>query len=205
MTEHAASGTGPLTQPARWSRVVVAVLVAGTVPAVLINLLVLYHLDRAGTRLADFLLHLLPLVLGAWAVTAWAGRRPRLVVVLAVVAGAIEVLVMVAIFSKHGHVFLSSVFGSYTVPAVEDYLAVPATIALFTAGALMAERTRAPRAAGARRPSGPGSALWTAGRASDTAPSGLTAVLMHPATMPLVALLGLALQALSAFGAGGHG
>lgn len=126
----------------RWGRVVVAVVLAGTVPAVFVHLFVLYGLNRTGTQLVDFLLHLIPLFLGAWAATAWHETQPRLLTVLGILAGAVEVLVTVAIFSSPGHELLASTFDAYTVPASEDSLAVLATVALFTSGAFIADRRK---------------------------------------------------------------
>jgi len=143
MTEHLEPvGSALSLDRPRWGRAIVAVLVAGIVPAVLINLFVLYGLNRTAAQLFDFLLHLLPLLLGAWA-AAGQDRRPRLLAILGILAGGVEVLVMVVIFSSAGHEFLAFLFDGYhTVPSFEDYVAVPATAALFIWGALIADRRK---------------------------------------------------------------
>jgi hypothetical protein len=182
----------------RRSRALVAVLAAGAVPPVLINLFVLYGLNRNGTRLLDFLLHLIPLALGAWAATSWQETRPRAVAVLGVIAGAIEVLVMVAIFSSSGQQVLISLFGSYTVPALEDYLAVPATIALFTAGGLIVDRRKRKQQSGTTTR---GHQAGETQSATEDAAS-LPSLLLHPATAAVVGFAGFALEVISTAASG---
>lgn len=183
----------------RRPRVVVAVLAAGAVPALLINVFVLYGLNRDGTQLVDFMLHLIPLALGAWVATAWWDKRPGMIALLGVIAGAVEALVMVAIFSSTGQQLLISLFDAYTVPAVEDYLAVPATGALFIAGGLIVDRRKRQQA----------SATTAQGHLSgETQPvrrkesDGLPNLLIHPATAAFVGFAGFALDAYSALGSG---
>jgi hypothetical protein len=187
----------------RWSRIIVAVLVAGTVPAILINVFVLDHLNRPGTQLLDFALHLLPLVLGAWAAGAWQGKRPRLLSVLGVATGAIEALIEIAIFSNAGHRYLASLFGAYTVPAIEDYVAVPATIALFISGALTAERRKRESHAEVDADTAGPEASPTSGPEPRKDADRLITLLQHPATTLVLGVAGIALQAMSTFG-GGH-
>lgn len=193
MTQH------PDRPPARgpWRRMLAYPLVAGAAPPILLDLLVLNGLNRAGTQTADFALHLLPLVLGAVAVSACRRPRPAVVGGLAVLAGAVELAVMVAMFSGSGQEVSLSLFGAYTVPAIEDYLAVPATIAFFSWGGLIAGRRRTGQRPGPGHGAGPG---------PDRRPhaDGLTSMLQHPAAQPLIGVLALGLQALATFGVAGQ-
>lgn len=142
-------GSGKLTTTkAAWPRIVLATLLAGAIPPLLANLVVLvaaYYIVGYAINhypLVDvylffyFLVHLLPLPLGIRAGLAWPGNHPKGYALLGIAAGAMEALI-------NGSIVL--VAGDIVVLAIEDYVAVFSTATLFVSGALYADVIEARR------------------------------------------------------------
>lgn len=138
LTKMNQSGLGRSAAKADWVRIGLATFLAGTVPALLANLVVLvtayYTVGYAINHepllyvylLFYFLVHLLPLLLGRWAGLAWPGSHPMGYLILGITAGALELLTTGSI------VF----FDERIVWTTEDYIAIVSTITLFMSGAL---------------------------------------------------------------------
>ena len=133
------SGLGRPAAKAVWVRIGLATFLAGTVPAVLANLVVLmvaYYTVSYAINYSPykyfylffyFLVHLLPLFLGKWVGLTWPGSHPRGYVLLGVMAGSITALTNLVILTVFGHIIKI---------AIEDYIAIASTITLFVSGAL---------------------------------------------------------------------
>jgi hypothetical protein len=140
-----------------WGQVVLAVVLAGAVPPILINFILIAALMSMGFVAVaqpsfrtpflffDFLLHLLPLALGIWAGQAWSERNTSAFVLLGIAAGAIEGIMDYLIIAM---------FGGLIELRAEDYIAIFATPILFLAGALFGGTTARRRALGRYRLSG---------------------------------------------------
>ena len=141
------TGSGRLTAKAEWTRIGLATFLAGAIPPILANLVLVaayfivgYAINRH--PLADiylffyFLVHLLPLPLGIRAGLAWPGNHPRGYALLGIAVGTIVALI-------NGGIVI--VVTDMIVLAVEDYVAVFSTATLFVSGALYADVIEARR------------------------------------------------------------
>ena len=140
-----------LTRPATkavWARLGLAAFLAGAIPAILANLVLLlggfyiwgYAINHPPLEYVYlflyFLVHLLPLPLGMWAGLAWPGSHPKVYALLGIAAGAIEALIFwgIVAFSKE-----------LVVWTTEDVVAVLSTATLFVSGALYGDLIEARR------------------------------------------------------------
>jgi excisionase family DNA binding protein len=136
------SGLSGLAARAVWVRVGLATFLAGTVPPILANLVLLmaayyavgYAINHPPLMYVYlffyFLAHLLPLPLGRWAGLTWPGSHPRGYLLLGITAGGITALTTLSVVTIFGHIIRI---------AVEDYIAIISTITLFLSGALYAD------------------------------------------------------------------
>ena len=131
----------------RWSRVGLAVVLAGTAPAVLSNSVLIlgllagvYQPLRPAHLVLHFAIHLLPLPLGVWAGLAWRGRHPVGHTVLGLLAGVVEAFTILLMVN------LARMVGTPIQLLPEDALGLLATVALFTAGGLFSDLAESRRA-----------------------------------------------------------
>jgi hypothetical protein len=122
-----------------WVRIGLAVVLAGTVPAVIFNTILLITPVEVAAQptvrsfflLFYFILHLLPFPLGFWAGSKWPGQHSKGHSILGVSAGLIEVFTILLILSA---------FYAYGLRmAFEEFIAPITTAALFLGGALFAD------------------------------------------------------------------
>jgi excisionase family DNA binding protein len=131
-----------------WARLGLAAFLAGAIPAILANLVLLQGgFYFVGYAINDppvvyvylflyFLVHLIPLPLGMWAGLAWPGSHPKVYASLGLAAGAIEALFF------WGIVMISK---DLVVWTIEDVVAIFSTATLFVSGALYGDLIEARR------------------------------------------------------------
>jgi hypothetical protein len=145
-----AGGTGPAAPqqaPPHPVRIALAVLLAGTIPLMIVYVVLVVGVSTLGvvaTRLSPFrpaylllyfIVHVLaPLALGFWAGTAWPGKHTKGIGALAVLAGVTEAVAVWVVVTFHSSLF----WWRYDLQP-EDYIAPIATATLFMGGGLFAD------------------------------------------------------------------
>jgi len=185
------SGLARPAAKAVWARLGLAAFLAGAIPAILANLVLLQGgFYIVGYAINDppvmyvylflyFLVHLIPLPLGMRAGLAWPGSHPKVYALLGIAAGAIEALFF------WGIVTMSK---GLVVWTIEDAIAIFSTATLFVSGALYGDLIEARR----KMPTAPEGAV----SAEEAALNKTTMLLIQSLGPALLGLIGTLFTAL---------